>query len=67
MLRQKNVVDIVDVVLLNIVLLLLFQIYYHAKSGGPSFKIDWVMAISGLAQILEEETHRDRLTDFTVI
>ena len=40
--KTKNVVvvvtDVVVIVLLDHVLLLL-QIYYHAKCGGPSFKI----------------------------
>ena len=51
------------VVVVNLVLFL--QIFFHAKSGGCSLKIDQVMA--NLVQLKKREIHTDTLTDFTVI
>ena len=52
------VVDVVVVVVVVVVdlhdLVLLLQSYYHAKSGGCSFKIDRVMAI--LVQLKKRKT-----------
>ena len=66
------VVVVVDFVVVVVVvvdlhdLVLLLQSYYHAKSGGYSFQIDWVMA--NLVQIKKGAgTQTDRQTDFTVI
>ena len=63
------VVDVVVVVVVVVVdlhdLVLLLQSYYHAKSGGCSFKIDRVMAI--LVQLKKRKTQTDSQTDFTVI
>ena len=42
---KKNIVVIIVVVVVLLNLILILQIFYHAKSGGYSFKIDWVMAI----------------------
>ena len=49
------VVVVVDVDLLDLFLLL--QIFFHAKSGGCSFKIDWVMA--NLVQLKFWQTRTD--------
>ena len=54
------IVVVVDVVVVVVVvdlhdLVLLLQSYYHAKSGGCSFKIDRVMAI--LVQLKKRKTH----------
>ena len=57
------IVVVVAVILVVVVLLLLLQIYYHEKSGGPSFKIDRVMAILGWLKFLQR-TYIDRLTDY---
>ena len=54
-------VDVVVVVVDLHDLVLLLQSYYHAKSGGCSFKIDRVMA--NLVQIKKGEIHTHSQTD----
>ena len=53
---KKNIVAVV------VDLVLLLQIYFHAKSGGPSLEIDWVTA--NLVQIKKGDT--DTLTDWLI-
>ena len=62
------VVVLVDVNLLDLDLDLL-QSYYHAKSGGYSLKIDWVMANLVQLKFWQKRTDwlTDTHTDFTVI
>ena len=59
---QKNIIAGVVVVVVVVDLLdlvLLLQIFFHAKSGGCSFKIDWVMA--NLVQLKFWQTLTDTL------
>ena len=54
---------VVVVVVVNLLdLILLLQIFFHAKSGGCSFKIGWVMAI--LVWLKKVRILTDSLTDW---